>query len=113
MAGNFARNLKIVTGVHVAIICALFFSGSFKSCAKPKKDVVIPLEFLVEVTQAEQAPPDDGMTIPVKKPIVKKSVKKPVKKRVKKPIKISKDVVKNPNRKNPVKTLTLNRRTEL
>lgn len=106
MTSSFARNLKIVTGVHIALIACLFASGWFKGCSKPKKDVVIPLEFLVEVPASVQSQPDDGMTIPAKDPVVKKPIKKPVKKPVKKPIKISDKVVSNPNIKKPVKPLT-------
>jgi len=100
MTGNFARNLKIVTAIHVALIFMLLAAGWVRSCRKPKKDVVIPLEFLVEVPASEAQLIQNDIPSPVKEPARKPPVKKPEKK----PIKISDKVVTNPiNSTKPVK----------
>lgn len=105
MPASFAKNLRVVTGVHVAVISALFISGWVRGCQGKKKDVVIPLEFLVEVPSAQAAQPiENDIPEPIKKSPVKEPVKKPP---VKKPIKISDKVISNPlNKKPPKKPLS-------
>ncbi len=108
MPDVFAKNLRIVTGVHVAVIGSLFISGWVRGCQSRKKDVVIPLEFMVEMPAAEAPAVEPDVPMPVKQPIKPPVKKPPVKKPpVKKPIKISDKVVQNPlNKKPPQKTLS-------
>lgn len=104
MSDTFARNLRIVTGVHVVLIGVLFVSSWVRSCKKARKDVVIPLEFMVQVPPAEAPTVQNDIPVPAKKPPIKKSAEKPVKKPVKKPIKISDKVItRPPNKSKPVK----------
>jgi len=106
MATVFAKNLRVVTGVHVVIIAALFMSGWMSKLIKPRKDVVIPVEFLVAVPpSAPDKPVQNDFPAPVKKPADIPAKKPPQKQ---KPIKISNKVVTNPNltKTPPVKTLT-------
>jgi hypothetical protein len=104
MTASFTKHLKIVASVHIILIIGLFVSGWMKSCTKSKKDVIIPMEFLVEMPAAEQTAPVNDIPSPIKQP-VKKPIKKPVKKPTKKPIKISDTVITNPLNKRPPKKL--------
>lgn len=104
MDASFTRNLKIVSGVHLALIVFLLASGWFRGCERKNKDVIIPMEFLVEVPPAEQGPQADDIPMVIKQPVKKPAENPvPVKKPVKKTVKISHKVVQNPNITQPVK----------
>jgi len=103
MDASFARNLKIVTGVHLALLVFLLGSGWFRGCERKNKDIIIPMELLVEVPPSDPGQKTDDMPMLIKEP-VKKPVKDPVpiKKPEKKPVKISNKVVSDPNLNKPV-----------
>lgn len=64
---EFKKNLKIVTVVHVVILLALCFPGIWCIKARRKKEIVIPLEFLVAVS-SDPAPVIEASVIPKKQP---------------------------------------------
>lgn len=98
MDASFSRNLKIVTGVHLALIVFLVMSGWFRGCELRKKDVIIPMEFLVEVPSSDSGAQPDDMPMLIKEPVKKPvPVKKPEKKPEKKPVKVSNKPVSKPN----------------
>jgi TonB family protein len=104
MTTVFARNLRLVTVAHVLLISTLFVSGWIRGCAKPRTDIVMPVEFLVAVPPSAVSEPveNNDIPMPAKKPDdkpVKKPDDIPVKKPEKKPIKISDKIISNPNLK--------------
>ena len=104
MSTVFARNFRIVTVAHVLVIAALLMTGWIRGCARPRTEVVMPVEFLVAVPPSVSASVENDIPAPIKKPDdapVKKPDDIPVKKPDKKPIKISDKVISNPNIKTP------------
>lgn len=105
MAEIFARNLRVVAAVHAGIVILLVLTGLWKGCERRKKDVVIPMEFLVAVPpaaeekKAEKENTEDK--IPSEVPLKTASRKPEEKKPVKKPVKISTKPAARPSETKP------------
>jgi outer membrane biosynthesis protein TonB len=50
MSQQFSRTLKVVTGLHVGIVLMLLFHSGIVRLFEPKPEMIIPVEFVVDVT---------------------------------------------------------------
>lgn len=66
MSQPFSRTLKVVTGLHVGIVLILLFHSGVVSLFEPKPEMVIPVEFVVDVTPP--MPDVDELLPPVAEP---------------------------------------------
>lgn len=61
---RFFRYLFIVAIVHVVVIFAILISPGCRDMFRKKPEVVLPVEFLVEVSRPEQAQPETLVSTP-------------------------------------------------
>ena len=66
MSQQFSRTLKVVTGVHVGLILLLLFHSGVVRLFEPKPDLIVPVEFVVDVTPP--MPDVDELLPPVAEP---------------------------------------------
>ena len=66
MSQQFSRTLKVVTGAHVGIVLLLLFHSGIVRLFEPKPEMVIPVEFVVDVTPP--MPEVDELLPPVAEP---------------------------------------------
>ena len=123
MSQDFNKTFKIVTGIHVGIVALAICYGGIDRLLKPKPEIVVPVEFLVDVTalmpdvtavlpdipEFEPEPPAP-IPEPIPEPVVvpeKVTPPKPPPVRKKKQIEVSRKKVRRSNAPKPPKTPTL------
>ncbi|MCK5849587.1 MAG: TonB family protein [Kiritimatiellae bacterium] len=109
MNRHFSNCFKVVATVHVTVAVVVLLASTWQGCVARKKDVVMPVAFVVETPVAAVVPPVN-YTPPRKEPVAK-PVPKPIKKRKKprrkkKPVKVSDKVVSRSVKKPQTKSLS-------
>lgn len=102
MGRSFGHSLRWVTVVHVAVLIVVLSFSLFSAQARRRTEVVIPVEFMVEVPASVAPtaiePPQPNVPAPPKAP-PKAPLETPSKR---KPIKVSRRLVTRPNEGKPL-----------
>jgi len=102
MGERFARTLRTVTVVHVVILLLLTGGSCLKAFTRSRREIVMPIDFLVAVPLTEQAAepaPVIQEVAPRKSPVPAKEAPKEKRK-----IQVSRDLVSRTSGQMPVKT---------
>ena len=104
---RFLFHLRMVAVAHVLIVLVIAGWSGWRGCRKPRTEVLLPVEFMVNVAAKPEAPSTEPFLPPEPEPAVKETPKpkplpEPVPKPKRKEIDVSREkVVKTLNREKP------------